>query len=99
MVIIEAMSYGLPVIASRIGSLKEMVDEGVTGMLFEPGNSEDLASKIRTLWENRGLCRQMGYLGREKAMHEYDAGTHYHKLIAIYEKAIQIKRSSFRPGR
>jgi glycosyltransferase involved in cell wall biosynthesis len=95
MVIIEAMSYGLPVIASRIGALREMVDEGVTGMLFESGNPEDLASKMRMLWENSALCRQMGHMAREKAMREYNGEAHYRKLIALYEKAIQMKRSWF----
>lgn len=56
----EAMSYGLPVIASRIGGLPEIVDDGITGFLFEAGNSEDLARKIELLWYNPDLCRQMG---------------------------------------
>ncbi len=49
LVISGSMSYGLPVIASRIGGLPELVDDGVTGLLFEPGNAEDLAQKMGLL--------------------------------------------------
>ena len=49
MILPEAMLHGKPVICSRIGGLPEIVDDGVTGLLFEPGNAEDLAEKIRYL--------------------------------------------------
>lgn len=93
MVVIEAKSYGLPVIASRIGSLKEMIDESVTGLLFEPGNAEDLAGKMKMLWENSDLCSRMGRMAREKAMSEYNGDGYYSKLMALYRKAIQMKRN------
>jgi len=86
----EAMSHGLPVIASRIGGLPEMVEDGVTGLLFEPGNAEDLALKMNLLWENPGLCRRMGETGREKAAREYNEEVYYKRLIALYEKAIEV---------
>ena len=89
MVVIEAKSYGLPVIASRIGSLKEMVDESVTGLLFEPGNAEDLAGKMKMLWENSDLCSRMGRMARQKAIYECNAEYYYDRLMAIYRKAIK----------
>lgn len=86
----EAMSHGLPVIASRIdGGLSEIVDEGVTGLFFEPGNSEDLANKMKLLWGNPKLCRQMGRAGREKAIREYSEDVYYRRLMAVYEMAIE----------
>ncbi len=89
LVAIEAMSHGLPVIASNIGGLPEVVDEGITGFLFEPDNSEQLASNIELLWNNIDLCNQMGWAGRKKALHEYSEDVYYKRLIAIYKKAIQ----------
>jgi len=89
MVVAEAMGYGLPVIASRIGGLPEVVEEGVTGLLFEPGNAEDLAKKMTFLWENPQLCRQMGQAGREKKIHEYTEASYYNRLLAVYEEAIK----------
>jgi glycosyltransferase involved in cell wall biosynthesis len=92
LVILEAMSYGLPIIASRIGGLSELVEEGVTGVLFDPGNSEDLAKKMRFLWENPSLGLRMGQAGREKAIREYSEDAYYERLLSVYEKAIEINK-------
>ena len=92
LVISEGMSYGLPVVASRIGGLPELVEEHVTGLLFEPGNSEDLASKMELLWKNPQLCRQMGKAGRQKAFLEYSEELYYKRLMAIYAKAIELTK-------
>lgn len=90
MILPEAMLHGKPVIASRIGGLAEIVDDGVTGLLFEPGNADDLAEKIRYLWERPELCRQMGRAGREKVMWEYTPQRYYERLMAVYERAIEL---------
>jgi glycosyltransferase involved in cell wall biosynthesis len=89
-VAVEAMSHGLPVIASKLGGLLEIVDDGVTGFLFEPGNSEDLAVKMKLLWDAPDLCWQMGQAGREKVVREYNEDTYYNRIMACYEKAIDI---------
>jgi glycosyltransferase involved in cell wall biosynthesis len=89
LVVSEAMSHGLPVIASRIGGLPEFVEDGVTGLLFEPGNVAELAEQIRTLWENPDLCRRLGEAGRRKAEREYNEEVYYRSLISIYEQAIE----------
>jgi len=88
----EAMSYGLPVIASKIGALPELVDDGVTGLLFAPGNSLELASKMKLLWDNSDLCEKMGQAGREKVIREYSENAYYKRLISAYKKAIDINK-------
>ena len=60
MILLEAMLTAKPVIASRIGGIPEIVDDGVTGLLFEPGDSKGLSEKIRYLWDRPDLCRKMG---------------------------------------
>jgi len=90
LVVCEAMSYGLPVIASRIGGIPELVEDGKTGLLFEPGNPKELSSKMKLLWESPDLCKQMGQAGREKVVREYKEDVYYKGLIAIYRKALQI---------
>lgn len=90
MAITEAMLYGKAVICSRIGGLPEIVEEGKTGLLFEPGNAEELAEKVRYLLERPDLCRQMGEAGREKALREYPLTKYYERLMDCYEKAIDI---------
>jgi glycosyltransferase involved in cell wall biosynthesis len=91
LVILEAMSFGLPVIASRIGGLSELVDEGVTGMLFEPGNGEELAGKMVTLWRDPGLCQKMGEAGRCKAAREFGEKDYWIRLKGIYELAMTVR--------
>ena len=86
---IEAMSHGLPVIASRIGGLREIIDDGVTGFLFDPGNCDDLANKIKILWENPQLCRKMGQAAREKVLREYSEDQYYDRLLLVYKMAIE----------
>jgi len=90
MTIAEAMVRGKPVVCSRIGGLPEIVDDGVTGLLFKPGNAEDLAEKIRFLWDRPDLCRKMGQAGREKALREYSPEKYYKRLMTVYERAIAL---------
>jgi len=91
-VLLEAMLHGKPVISSRIGGLPEIVDEGVTGFLFEPGNAQDLAQKIRYLWNSPDLCRQMGRACREKVLREYSPDAYYRRLMSAYKSAIEINK-------
>jgi glycosyltransferase involved in cell wall biosynthesis len=90
MILVEAMLQGRPVIASRLGGIPEVVEDGVTGLLFEAGNADDLAEKINYLWEHPELCRQMGEAGREKALREYTPNTYYRRLMDVYQKAERI---------
>ncbi|HSW00685.1 MAG TPA: glycosyltransferase family 4 protein [Sedimentisphaerales bacterium] len=90
MAIVEAMAYGKAVVAPRIGGIPEIVDDGVTGLLFVPGNAEDLAEKVRYLWASPNLCRRMGRSGREKALREYSPESYYGRLAALYQEAIAL---------
>lgn len=87
MVVVEAMLHGKAVICSRIGGLPEIVEDGKTGLLFEPGNVKELADKIQYLWDRPDLCREMGQAGREKALREYSPVRYYERLMAAYDKA------------
>jgi len=93
MVVLEAMGRALPVIGSRIGGLPEIIEEDRTGNLFEPGNPEDLAKKVRRLWEHPQLCRRMGIAGREKVVREFTEQAYFHNLMAVYQSAIQRSKS------
>ena len=86
--ILEAMAMGLPIIASRIGGLPEIVQDGVTGLLFEPGNAEDLAKSARVLWDNPELCRKLGLAGREWVVRECRDEVHFQRLMSVYDKAM-----------
>ena len=93
LVIGEAMSQGVPVIASDIGGIPELVNDGVTGLLFEPGHSGRLAEKIRQIDESPTLCRQFGEAGWETARNEFGEPKYLEELIGIYEQAIDPSKT------
>lgn len=76
----EGMSAGLPVIASRIGGLPELVAEGENGYLFEPKDHATLAEKILTLAGDASLRKRMGKISRERAVERHDL----HKNVAAW---------------
>jgi glycosyltransferase involved in cell wall biosynthesis len=86
--LLEAMALGLPVIASRIGGLPEIVDECVTGSLFEPGNPVALIRELRRLWDDPQLCNRMGRAGQQKVIREYNEEVYFHNLMSVYQTAI-----------
>jgi len=86
----EAQAHGKAVICSRIEALPEIVDDGRTGLLFEAGNADDLAEKIRYLWKHPRLCREMGEAGRERTLREYSSDRYYERLMVAYERAITL---------
>lgn len=88
-VLLEAMSHNLPVICSRIGGLPEIVEDGVTGLLYEPGNANELSDRIRTLWQNPVLCQKLGESGRQKVRSNYSTDRLMDRLLEIYEKVIK----------
>lgn len=90
--VMEAMSHGLPVVASRIGALPELVEDGVTGVLFESGNASDLASTLAALWRGPDRCRELGGNGRHKVENEYCEGVYRERLFAIYREAMRARQ-------
>ncbi len=68
---VEAMASGIPVVASRIGGIPYTVSDGLTGLLFEPGDSVDLAHKIARLLDDPELRRCMGLAGRKRFEQEF----------------------------
>lgn len=84
----EAMSHGLPVIASNMGGIPEIVEDGVTGCLFEQGDSEHLSYFMKKLWNDPALCKKMGTAGRKKVLENYSGELFYKRYRAIYEHLI-----------
>lgn len=82
--IIEAMALSRPVIAARVPGVVELVEEGVTGLLFEPGSAAALAAQIKRLNEAPALAVRLGGAGREKYLREYSPAAGYRRLEEIY---------------
>jgi glycosyltransferase involved in cell wall biosynthesis len=86
--LVEAYACGLPVIASRLGAMAELVVDGETGLLFEPGNVDDLAAKLRWAQANPSMMAEMGDNARRKYETEFTAERNYAQLMAIYHEVI-----------
>lgn len=70
-VAIEAAFFSLPVVASRMGGLPEIVEEGVTGLLHEAGQVTELAHCLRRLLDDAALRQQMGSCARQRALGQF----------------------------
>jgi colanic acid/amylovoran biosynthesis glycosyltransferase len=70
--LMEAMSVGLPVVASRLSGIPELVEDGATGLLVPPGDVDALVVAIRTLIDDPQLRVRLGHAGRERVVHEFD---------------------------
>lgn len=91
--IVEAFACGLPVIASRIGALAEIVRDGETGLLFEPDNPRDLADKMTwALAHPAEMCR-MGKAAQQDYALQYTPERNYRMLMDIYSAAIAEAKS------
>jgi glycosyltransferase involved in cell wall biosynthesis len=88
LVVIEAFAAGLPVIASRLGAMAEIVDDGITGLHFEAGNATDLASKVRWAADHRQDMLHMGDRARHAYQMCYSESIGYAKLISVYEEVL-----------
>jgi len=86
--LVEAYASRLPVIASRHGPLIDLVNDGVTGLLFEPGDAFDLAQKMRWAQEHPDAMAQMGRNARALYESEFTGDRNYQMLLAIYKDAI-----------
>ncbi|HKA38130.1 MAG TPA: glycosyltransferase [Burkholderiales bacterium] len=86
--LVEAYANGLPVIASHLGALPELVEHGRTGLLFEAGSAHDLARHIAWAEAFPGKMAAMGEEARERYESEFTSERNYAQLTAIYRDAI-----------
>jgi glycosyltransferase involved in cell wall biosynthesis len=86
--VLEAFACGLPVIASNLGSMAEIVAHERTGLLFNPGDAGDLARKVRWAFEHPEAMQAMRAAARREFEEKYTAERNYKMLIGIYEAAI-----------
>jgi len=85
----EAMSYGIPVVGSRLGAICDLIDDGVDGLLFEPGNAVDLAEKVMRLWNDAELARSIGVAARCKAADAWNPSRHLEGVLQVYRDVWQ----------
>lgn len=104
LVAIEAFACGVPVIASRIGVMEELIRDGYTGLHFTAGDSQDLAAKIEWAWTHPAEMDVMGRNARAEFKTKYTSDANYELLMTIYSQVIargvvsEIKNPSERPA-
>ncbi len=87
MVIAEAYAAGLPVLASRLGSMAELVRDGKTGLLFDPDDPDDIAQCVKLMFSAESTVRAMSAAAREEYCEKYTAEKNYKQLMHIYQCA------------
>ncbi|MBL1178383.1 glycosyltransferase family 4 protein [Pantanalinema sp. GBBB05] len=84
-VFIEAMAAGLPIVATDLNAIPEMVTPGETGLLVQPGNRFALARSLRILIEHPDLRRSMGMKARQVAKQKFDANKNFQALERLFQ--------------
>lgn len=90
---LESLAGGRPVVASRIGGLPEVVDDGVDGCLVPPGDVGALEEAIRWMVRHREEAAEMGAVGRRKVRTSFDPDSHYERVMRTYRRVAGV------PGR
>ena len=94
MVIVEAFANGLPVIASRLGTMADVIEDGVTGLHFTAGDADDLAAKVAWAISHSDRMAEMGSAARRVYETRYSEETNYQSLLTIYREAISAGAGS-----
>jgi|HubBroStandDraft_5_1064220.scaffolds.fasta_scaffold00479_3 glycosyltransferase involved in cell wall biosynthesis len=97
--IIEAFACGVPVVASKLGAMQEIVSEDRTGQFFQAANADDLARSVRRAWEQPQYMRHLGDNARAEYEAKYTAAANYRRLMEIYGQVLANRTPRTGPGR
>lgn len=89
MTLVEAYANGLPVLGSRLGGLADLLQDGVTGVAFAPGDAADLRAKVSWAAAHRDEMARMGARGRAAYETRYTIEKNYAALMAIYDRVVR----------
>jgi glycosyltransferase involved in cell wall biosynthesis len=95
--IIEAFACGVPVLASKLGAMQEIVEAGRTGMFFRPGDAEEMAHIVSRAWEQPEYMGLLGAQARKEYETKYTATANYRQLLEIYQEVLarRVGRAEF----
>jgi glycosyltransferase involved in cell wall biosynthesis len=99
MAIVESLATGLPVVATRIGSVAELIRDGQTGILCRVGMPEDFADAIVGLFTDDERRSRLGRNARREYEAKYTTDRNYKQLLGIYELASEYRFQSSKGGR
>ncbi len=90
--ILESYAWGRPVIASDLGSRRELVQHGVTGLLYADGDRDQLAHSIGFLYDRPDLIEKMGAAARSRVRANHDPDRHMEKLLELYDRLTSARK-------
>ena len=96
--ILESYAWGRPVVASDLGSRREFVQHGLTGLLYSDGDREQLAHSIGFLFDRPDLIDKMGAAARQRLKANHDPDLHIDKMLALYDRLTTKGRVIFFPA-
>ncbi|HNK64333.1 MAG TPA: glycosyltransferase, partial [Anaerolineales bacterium] len=79
-VYLEGMGFGLPAIGTSLGAAKEVIEDGVTGFIIQPGDAQGLADRLQVLAEKRDLLLQMSLAARSRYLRQPKWGQTAHQI-------------------
>jgi glycosyltransferase involved in cell wall biosynthesis len=85
--IVEALASGVPVVASRLGAMEEIIEDHRTGLHFKSGDPEDLAAKVEWAWTHPKEMEEMGRAARREYEAKYTPERNYEDMMKIYDAA------------
>jgi glycosyltransferase involved in cell wall biosynthesis len=91
-VLLEAMNHGTPVIASRVGGIPDIVEDGVSGLLVPPGDADALAAAVRRVRDDPALARRLGEAGRRRLREQFSWPTIVQRWLDLYTELVTRPR-------
>ncbi len=94
---LEAMAASVPVVAAEVGSVSEVIEESVSGLLVPPGNSQLLTQAITKLYTDKLLSQRLGAAGRKAIEEKYDVEVTADLMAEVYREVLGAKRQTGSP--
>ncbi len=91
MALLEAMAASRPIVASRVGGIPEIIEDGVDGYLVEPMDVNTLAERCRRLIESPDVARKMGEQGRKRVEREFPATAMADRVVSVYKELLMSR--------
>jgi glycosyltransferase involved in cell wall biosynthesis len=88
--ILEAMSVGLPIVATNVNGIPEAIEHNESGLLVDPFAPEQLASAVEFMMQNPDEMSRIGFNARERVVHNFSKGVFNQKLRSVYKNALSL---------
>ena len=85
------MEIGRPIIGSQIGGIPELIENKENGFVYEYNDIDELAEKMKTLFDNNEVANQQGRMSRKLYEEKYSENIYYNKILEIYTNLIKEK--------